>query len=101
MKQETIKNIFTVVAIVLILFVAYSFFFGGDSEEDALLIGESSQESKIPQAARDLLAVLKDLQEIKLNIELFQDRAFRELQDFGVQLVSEPQGRTNPFAPLQ
>ena len=47
-----------------------------------------------------VLQSLLTLRAIKLQGGILSNPAFATLRDFSVQLVSEPVGRTNPFAPL-
>ncbi len=51
-------------------------------------------------ADRDVVNTLLQLREVSLSGTIFQDPAFVSLQDFGRQIVPEPVGRQNPFAPL-
>lgn len=83
------------VAIVLVLFAGYSYFFA-EPDESALTVTET------PGAGvdQDLVALLFELRSIRLDNALFVDPIFQSLQDFGKELVPEPIGRQNPFAPL-
>ena len=47
-----------------------------------------------------LVASLLQLQSVSLNGAILSDPGFLALQDFTTQVVSEPIGRTNPFAPI-
>jgi hypothetical protein len=49
---------------------------------------------------REILALLADMKKIKLDESIFSDPAFQSLQDLSIELVPEPKGRPNPFAPL-
>ena len=49
---------------------------------------------------KDLVATLLALRTVKLDASLFTDPAFLSLKDFSVEIVPEPVGRPNPFAPL-
>ncbi|PIT91032.1 hypothetical protein COU17_02560 [Candidatus Kaiserbacteria bacterium CG10_big_fil_rev_8_21_14_0_10_49_17] len=97
------KNILIVIAVVVVSFVAYSMFFGGEGNQNQVLtsdaangVGTSAQQ----EASRELLSLLLDLRAIQLDESIFDDPAFRALTDFGQDLVQEPTGRRNPFAPL-
>lgn len=48
----------------------------------------------------DVVGVLLQLRAISLSGTIFTDPAFQSLQDFGKEIVPEPIGRPNPFAPL-
>ena len=51
-------------------------------------------------ADQELVASLLALRAVTLNATIFQDPAFKSLQDYGTTIVPEPVGRENPFAPL-
>lgn len=51
-------------------------------------------------ADSDVVNVLLQLRAVSLSGTIFTDPAFQSLQDFGSQIVPEPVGRQNPFAPL-
>lgn len=88
-----------VILIVLLIVVAAGawYIFAGSSGTAALT--ESSPAGESP-AEKALLDSLLTLQAIKLEGQIFQDQAFMSLKDFSTQIVQEPVGRTNPFAPL-
>ncbi len=84
------------VAIIVVLFGAYQFFFATD---DAPALIETPTAVAGPD--QDLVALLFQLKGIRLDNALFGDPLFQSLKDFGRELVSEPIGRVNPFAPLE
>lgn len=47
-----------------------------------------------------IVTTLLQLQAVNLNGAVLTDPGFLALQDFTTQVISEPLGRTNPFAPL-
>ncbi|MFM2414336.1 MAG: hypothetical protein RI911_29 [Candidatus Parcubacteria bacterium] len=52
------------------------------------------------EADPDVLRLLLDMRAIKLDGRLFSSPAFRILQDTGKDIIKEPTGRPNPFAPI-
>ncbi|MBI4093621.1 hypothetical protein HY417_01535 [Candidatus Kaiserbacteria bacterium] len=48
---------------------------------------------------KDLVGTLLQLRTVSLSGTVFSDPAFQSLQDFGTQIIPEPVGRPNPFAP--
>lgn len=70
-----------------------------DPAADDLLVTEDFT-SAASEAERDLVATLLELRSVSLDNTLFEDPAFRSLVDFGIEIVPEPVGRNNPFAPL-
>ena len=55
-----------------------------------------------PAGAADtgVVEVLLRLRAIRLDSAIFSEPAFTALKDFSVEIVPEPVGRPNPFAPL-
>lgn len=49
---------------------------------------------------QELVATLLELRAVSLNGTIFSDPIFLSLKDFGKEIVPEPVGRPNPFAPL-
>lgn len=47
-----------------------------------------------------LVETLLALRAVKLDGTIFTEPAFLQLQDYSTQIVPEPVGRANPFAPL-
>lgn len=50
-------------------------------------------------AERQVVDILLALRAVTLTGTIFSDPAFKTLVDFGTQIVPEPVGRPNPFAP--
>jgi len=73
----------------------------GSSAPDALLVTESVGSGAPSEKERDLVATLLQLRAIGLDGTIFSDPAFQSLVDYGIEIVPEPVGRENPFAPLQ
>ena len=48
----------------------------------------------------DIVSTLLQLQAVNLNGTILTDPGFESLQDFTTQVVNEPVGRTDPFAPV-
>jgi len=49
---------------------------------------------------QDLVATLLTLRAVNLDGTIFSDPDFISLRDFSTEIVQEPVGRPNPFAPL-
>ncbi|PIR82761.1 hypothetical protein COU20_00315 [Candidatus Kaiserbacteria bacterium CG10_big_fil_rev_8_21_14_0_10_59_10] len=49
---------------------------------------------------RDVVERLLELRSISLDGTVLSDPAFQVLRDFGSEIMPEPAGRQNPFAPL-
>lgn len=51
-------------------------------------------------ADQGIVAILLTLRAVKLDGTILNDPSFVSLKDFSTQIVPEPVGRDNPFAPL-
>ena len=91
------QNLFVIVGLIVAAFVVYSIFFTG-TNDDALV----TQEIDASQTAveQELISLLLELRSITLNTSIFSDSKFQSLEDFSQDIVAEPVGRSNPFAPL-
>src|SRR3989344_5671903 len=47
-----------------------------------------------------IITTLLSLRAVKLEGTIFSNTVFKQLKDFSTEIVVEPAGRTNPFAPL-
>jgi hypothetical protein len=96
----------TIVALALLLigaFAAYDYFSlqyvrGAGPDEGNPLTSEASLEDEL--FSPEQLAMLKKIEDLKLDDAIFNDPIFRTLQDWTVDLGSVKAGRINPFAPL-
>jgi len=69
------------------------FYGGGSFAEEALTVTSGA-------TGGDLLGILSDLQQIKLDGTIFTDPVFQNLTDFSVEIPPEPISRPNPFLPI-
>ncbi len=91
------QQVITIGLVVIAGFVAYSVFFKPTNEN--ALTAQTVDPSKTA-VEQELIALLIELRSIKLDTAVFGDERFKALQDFSQQIVQEPIGRENPFAPL-
>ena len=89
-----------IIVIAIALVVAIMVWYGLSSSADtsSSLLSTQSVEDSGPD--KDLVATLLALRAVKLDAALFTEPAFTSLKDFSTQIVPEPIGRPNPFAPL-
>lgn len=90
------QNVIIVAVVILIAFLIYTFMFAGKATP-ILTVQNVNQTAPADQ---DLISLLIELKGITLDESLFADATFASLQDFSKDLVPEPVGRPNPFAPL-
>lgn len=91
------KNIIIAVAIIAAGFVAYTFFFTGEPEPVLSTTGTGGGQTVVEQ---ELISLLLELRTITLDTRLLDDPRFQSLRDFNQELIPEPTGRQNPFAPI-
>lgn len=94
------KKIIITLTVLVILFFAYGFFFKSDNT-GSLVVTEDAISSKQFAAGKELISLLVDMKSLKLNQDVFQNNIFVNLQDFGLSIPPEPQGRVNPFLPTE
>ncbi|TAL49589.1 hypothetical protein EPN83_00045 [Patescibacteria group bacterium] len=90
------KNLLVLLALLIILATAVYFLLFRKQEEEPLTdeLGNPIQAQVVGQ---DLIGLLSELEAVKFDTSLFRSPAFLNLADFGVSLVSQAQGRINPF----
>lgn len=92
------KNILFTLVLAAVAWFGYRFFFVGDETAlEAESIGSFSEGAQETQA---FLRMLQQLKNISLDGALFEDERFRSLIDHRQEIVEEPSGRENPFAPV-
>jgi hypothetical protein len=97
-QQKSNKGKIALVALLLLVgFLAYNYFLPKRAGAEDQLVSDAPQGTLIGE---DLLRVLDKIESIKLDKNIFADRTFLSLQDLSVDIVPQPTGRTNPFAPL-
>jgi len=97
LKQNKILVI--VFAVVSVLFMWSMLSKGGDTTSHSLLVSttQSAPRSEIDQ---EIVRLLLDMRSLRLDGSVFTSPGFILLHDFSREIVSEPQGRPNPFAPI-
>lgn len=104
--MELLRKNFAVIGIIVIVVLGgiwYSMSSGSVSQEVAVTEGGvlvASEGDPESSGDPDVLKLLLDMRAIKLDGRLFKSPAFRALQDTGKQILAEPKGRANPFAPV-
>ena len=91
-------KILTGILVVVILGAAWYEFTGSSSSAPVLSTASTGSATDTQDA--QLVSTLLQLQTVTLNGTILSDPGFLSLQDFTTQVVSEPVGRPNPFAPV-
>lgn len=87
--------LFVTLGVIAVLGLWWAFSQGPSSNSLVKTEGEGSN-----QIDKGLVDTLLQLRAVSLSGTIFSDPAFMNLRDFGTQIVSEPVGRPNPFAPV-
>lgn len=100
-----LKKIIIAIVVLGILFILYSAFLKPDPTPDTLVAGRSkvagqpvSQDAKV--ISSQISQALLKIEQIKLDRSIFDNQIFATLEDRSEEIVDEPVGRRNPFAPL-
>ena len=101
MKFFTDHKILVIAGAVLIAAAVWFGLSGGGSPSSASLVTTQGANAGMSAADQNLVSTLLALRAVKLDGAVFSEPSFQSLQDFSTQIVSEPVGRANPFAPLQ
>jgi hypothetical protein len=106
---QKLKGIIIFAVIITIVILVYVFYFRGAPADEGSLTSSGaapdamSQTGEAPDPAlgEEFLVLLLNIQNIKLDGTIFEDQAFKSLQDSSIVLVQDvPEGRPNPFAPI-
>ena len=92
--SSLLRNSIFALGLVLILWLAYSIFF-----QNSDISSEGDQGGTLAHDSQELLARLRQLDQIKISANLFRDPRFQSLVDFHQEVQPEPIGRNNPFTP--
>ena len=102
MNEDNKANIITVALIILLIvggFFGYSYYAKNDNKQVIATQGGGDP----GLSSMEIRALLNILEQTELEIELFNDKLFRDLTS-GIPLESLPEvesGRPNPFLPLK
>jgi len=87
---------FVLGAAVLLAFGVWYGLSQGSPSSSSLLTADTPTDA----ASQDVVDTLLQLRAVKLDGAIFTEPAFQTLKDFSTQIVPEPVGRPDPFAPL-
>ncbi|MBI4067988.1 hypothetical protein HY413_01100 [Candidatus Kaiserbacteria bacterium] len=73
----------------------------GDAIPAGVIQTQRVEQGKVSDEQRAILDTLFQLRAIQLTGTIFNNPAFTSLKDFRTEIVAEPIGRRNPFAPLE
>jgi hypothetical protein len=98
--MDLIRNNKIIVAVVGLAIAALAWYMlSGPSVPDAILT-QTAVDPERQSIEAQFISSLLDLRTIRLDGQIFENPAFGALHDFSIEIVPEPVGRDNPFAPL-
>ncbi len=92
------KIIIIIIAIIIAILIWYGMSKGKSADNPLTSSSMSSSQKSVDD--RDLLQLLTDMRNIRLDGHIFESTAYLSLQDFSRNIVPEPVGRQDPFAPV-
>lgn len=90
----------TFLLIIAGIFLAIAMWYSFLRDKTPAPLIQSADLTRATGADSDVVQTLLQLRAVSLSGTIFSEPAFMSLQDFGSQIVPEPVGRMNPFAPL-
>jgi hypothetical protein len=96
--SNLLKNLLIALVLAVVLFLGYNLFL---AEDDETSLSSATGESQAARETQAFLVRLQSLRAVDINTNVFTDSTFRSLTDFRQEIVDEPTGRANPFAPVQ
>lgn len=102
-NSKLLINILIALLVLAGLFVAYSYFFGGEDEASNVgvqVVGNLADQANTGRAA-EFVVLLESLRNVDFQSDIFSNPVFTSgLDDFTTVLPDRPTGRGNPFSPL-
>lgn len=98
MSKRTLIIAGTVLVLLIVGWYALS---GSSAPAPALTTTAAGGTGSTNASDRNLVSTLLALRAVKLDATILSNPAFLTLKDFSTQIISEPAGRPDPFAPLQ
>lgn len=92
-----LKNLLIALGLAVLVWLGYILFVKGS---DDLVTSTNGIENDAVRDGQELLVLLQQVRSVNLKGEVLEDARFQSLVDFRQDIVDEPKGRTNPFAPL-
>ena len=102
MNGKLVNNIIIIALVIGLGVAVYLFFFSDNADDTPSLVSSSGDTAGNIDDIRatpnpQFLAVLNNLEAIKLDVAIFSNPSFLGFKDFSLPLDPEPAGRENPF----
>jgi hypothetical protein len=99
-KSRSGLNILIALAILAAIGAAGYFYATRDRIADTDLLTSTPVGAGSEALEGDLLTALGQLRQLKLDETIFDNPVFTSFTDYGTELLPQPKGRPNPFAPF-
>ncbi|MBU3925643.1 hypothetical protein KJ763_00540 [Patescibacteria group bacterium] len=108
MSNKRLKFLVAILVILIIIFIYFYYFSGRDSGSSDNVVAVSGSGVGVMQGIEDssdsegkqIVETLGVLKMMQMDTSFFENEKFKSLLDNSVELIPEPAGRVNPFAPL-
>jgi hypothetical protein len=91
------RILMAIIIFAVALFIYLTFFRDEDKDSGLVSTTVATVETGVEI---DLISLLFELSNVDLDGALFEKRSFQSLVDFGQEILPQPIGRPNPFAPV-
>ena len=105
-KEQTKKilmDVITGIIIVAVLVIGYYVFVKKDTTSQGIIESTTAAADQVVLVGSQIANTVRSLKDLRSSVEktsaVFIMPAFASLQDFSVEVLSEPIGRANPFVP--
>lgn len=105
-KEQTKKilmDVITGIIIVAVLVIGYYVFVKKDTTSQGIIESPTAAADQVVLVGSQIANTVRSLKDLRSSVEktsaVFSMPAFASLQDFSVEVLSEPIGRANPFVP--
>lgn len=92
------KKTYIVIILTVLAIGAYFYVTGDKPASTGLISAENNPE--VAQISGRVLALLNQIQSLKVDSKFFQSAAYRTLVDYSIAIPPQNVGRPNPFAPI-
>jgi hypothetical protein len=105
-----IKKIIIAVVVIVMAFAGYTYFISGNTGGSASGVTRqavsttsagTASSAALDGPGKEFVSQLLAIQNIRFNLDLFNDPVFKGLQDWSREILPQESGRPNPFAPLE
>ncbi|OIO32284.1 hypothetical protein AUJ44_02775 [Candidatus Nomurabacteria bacterium CG1_02_47_685] len=103
MVSKTTVNILTILVIFTFFGIGYITFlqYQPNSSVPASVAESRDELDTLKVETRKMIADLRQLENINLDVGVFKGEAYLHLEDFATAIDEEPVGRDNPFDPIK